>query len=165
MTLPRWTLPVSLLLNVFLIGVIATLAFTAFTHDAPPSGRRHGPPNPMRLVERMAETLPSADAAILKEAFARRAAEIQRSQEGMEAMPSRLRAATGAEPFQLDALATAFADGKAARDGLDDAIASAVLDAVSRMSPEGRHKLATWEPAKRPPDDKKPGDHDQPPDR
>lgn len=155
-TFPRWVLPVSLLLNVFLAGVVAALALPmAFGPPRPP----HGPPDPMHMAERMAETLPPADAELLRKAFAARAGMIRDSKATMDAFPDRLRAAMGAEPFAIDTLAAVFADGRAARTEMEDAMSAAVLDAVGRMSPEGRHRLAMWQPGpSHPPRGGRPGD-------
>lgn len=98
------------------------------------------------MADDMAATLPAADATLLRRAFEARTAVIRDNQAKMAAFPDRLRAATDAEPFRIDALAAVFADGQAARGAFEEAIAISVLDAVGQMSQEGRHRLAAWRP-------------------
>jgi Heavy-metal resistance len=94
----------------------------------------------------MATTLPPADAAILRRAFNARIAVIRDNQAQMAGFPDRVLAAVGAEPFRIDAVATALADGQTSRNVFEEAIAAAVLDAIGQMSPEGRHRIAAWQP-------------------
>lgn len=145
-SLPRWALPASLLLNVFFVGVVTALALPLIV--GAPRPHHHGPPDALRMADEMAATLPEADATLLRHAFEVRKAVIRDNQAKMAAFPDRLRAATDAEPFRIDALAAVFADGQAARNAFEEAIAVSVLDAVGQMSQEGRHRLAAWQPGR-----------------
>lgn len=143
-TLPRWVLPASLLLNVFFAGVIVALALPMLF--GPPPRPPHGPHDPLAMADRMAETLPPADAAILRAAFAQQTDALRAAHRQMESFPDRVRDALDAEPFRIDALAAVFADGRATRVAIEDAISASILDAAATMSPDGRHRLADWRP-------------------
>lgn len=136
----RWLLPVSLAGNAFLVGLMVSQWQKP---DIPP------PPRPERMIEEMAETLPKADAAILRQSFAARAANLAHRPRDHEDMFLKIRAALKAEPFDPQALAAIFRDGRKTRDAIDDSIEGALVDAATKMSAEGRHKLADWHP--RPP--------------
>jgi Predicted integral membrane protein len=146
-TFPRWVLPASLLLNVFCAGVIVALALPMLSGPPhrPPHGP-HEPRDPLAMAEHMAETLPAADAAILRAAFAHHTDALRAAHRQMDSFPDRVRDALDAEPFRIDALAAVFADGRAARVAMEEAISGAILDAAATMSPEGRHRLAAWRP-------------------
>ncbi|OJX71786.1 periplasmic heavy metal sensor [Magnetospirillum sp. 64-120] len=137
----RWLLPVSLAVNAFLGG----LAITEWlAPDFPPP-----PPRPERMIEEMAEILPAPDAAILRHSFAEHAPGMERRPHEREEMFLKIRAALKADPFDPQALTTIFHDGRKIRDAIDDSIEGALVDAATKMSAEGRHKLAEWHP--RPP--------------
>lgn len=137
----RWLLPVSLTVNAFLGG----LAITAWLRpDFPPP-----PPRPQRMIEEMAEILPAADAAILRQSFAERAPNVDNRPRNREEMFLKIRAALKADPFDPQALTAIFQNGRKIRDAIDDSIEGALVDAASKMSAAGRHKLADWHP--RPP--------------
>lgn len=136
----RWLLPASLAVNAFLGGLMVSQWRKP---DIPP------PPRPERMIEEMAETLPTADAAILRQSFAARAAKAEHRSRNPEEMFLKISAALKAEPFDPQALAAIFRDGRKTRDAIDDSIEGALVDAATKMSAEGRHKLADWHP--RPP--------------
>lgn len=139
----RWLLPVSLAFNAFLAGVVVTQWLTP--HFPPP------PPRPERMIEDMAAALPDADAALLRQSFAARGPVAGARPRNREDMFERLRAALRAEPFDAAAVSKIFRDGRAARDQIDDAIESALVEAAAKMSPAGRRALADWRPPMPPP--------------
>ena len=132
----RWILPLSLALNVFLAPVI-------LIHE--PHHRREPPP-PSRIAAEIAATLPPADGAILQEVFAAHAAEFERSHQMRHSVPGRIRAVLALPKLDLDALRTVFDDNRAASIMMDDALAAIIIETASRISEEGRAKLAQWEP-------------------
>jgi uncharacterized membrane protein len=131
-TLTRWLLPVSLAVNAFL----AAITFTCF---GPPWFRPPPPPNPAEMAARMAESLPPADAAVLRHSFA---ALTPPPSEGPAVFHARLRAALETPDFDETALRRVFADAAKAHAAFDDAMAAAIIDAAAKMSPEGRRQLA-----------------------
>jgi len=137
----RWLLPASLAVNALLGG----MALTQWLRPGFPPP----PPRPERMIEEMAETLPQADAAILRQSFAARAPNLENRPRNREEMFLKIRAALKAEPFAPQALTAIFRDGRKVRDAIDDSIEDALVDAATKMSSEGRHKLAEWRP--RPP--------------
>ena len=140
--LSRWLLPLSLALNVFL----ATLAVMRPPFPPP----RHGPPpSPAHIAERIAQTLPAADGAVLRQVFAVHAAEMERNHALIHALPDRVRAILAAPALDEAALKAAMADNRDAHAAMDDALAQVIVETATRLSPEGRAALARWDP--RPP--------------
>ncbi|OAN52283.1 hypothetical protein A6A04_00895 [Paramagnetospirillum marisnigri] len=134
----RWSLPLSLALNVFLATVIAL-------HPRPPH-RPGPPPPPIEIARQIAASLPPADGAILLEVFAAHAETFQRSHDIQHEAPERIKAALAAREFSADALRAAFDVNRAGRQLIDEALAATLIETASRMSPEGRAKLAQWRP-------------------
>lgn len=132
----RWFLPLSLALNVFLATII-------LMH---PSHHRPGPPNPAQIASEIAQTLPPADGEILLKAFATHAAEIERGDHLRHSVPGRIKTALEQPKLDIDALKAIFADNRAASIMLDDALAATIVETASRISDEGRAKLAQWRP-------------------
>ncbi|SEH54492.1 periplasmic heavy metal sensor [Magnetospirillum fulvum] len=137
----KWVLTASLALNVFL----ATVLVVVYSPHRPPL------PDVARIAERIAETLPAADAAILREIVALRAPEIDLSNHVARSVPDRVRAELGKEEFDPNALRPLFAEFAASHQRMDEALAGLVIEAATRMSPEGRAALARWRPPPPPP--------------
>lgn len=138
----RWVLAGSLALNVFLATVIGVHRW-----GRPPGS----PPDPARVAEEIAATLPPADADILRAAFAKHRARLEAAHKAMRGMPRRVHDALTADTFDEARLRGAFDAGSRARQQMDDAIADVVAAAAKRMSTEGRHKMAEWRPSHPPP--------------
>lgn len=156
----KWVLTASLALNVFL----ATVLVVVYRPHRPP------PLDVAQIAERIAETLPAADAAILREIVAVRAPEIDRSRRLSRSLPDRVRAVLAKEEFDPEALRPVFADIAAAHQRMDEALAALVIEAATRMSPEGRAAIARWRPppppgfgGNRPPPPPPPGFEGNPP--
>jgi uncharacterized membrane protein len=54
-----------------------------------------------------------------------------------------------AEPFDAEALRTAMANTRAARQAFDQTIQGAFADAAAQMSHAGRQALADWPPGRK----------------
>lgn len=139
----RFLLPVSLFLNVFL-GVAVAVHFLG-TPPRPP-----GPPTPAAIMEEMAATLPPADAAVLREAFAAKVADMESADAVLRRMPDRVAEGLARPDFDAGQLREVFAAGRDARARMDAAIEAALVQAAGRMSPEGRRRLSEWKPPGRP---------------
>ena len=137
--LTRWLLPASFALNVFLGAALLVHALRPDFGPPPP------PPPPGKLVEKIAATLPPADAEILRQAFAT-LPEREGRPRGPEEFHRRLREALLAPNFDAEALRHSLAEGRAERDRFDLALEHALITAATAMSVEGRRKLADWRP-------------------
>ncbi len=139
----RWILPGSLSLNVFFVVFLLVVS-------SPFGFRPEFPPPPSEMAERMARTLPPADAAIFRQAFAARETDLTRSREVHLSVPTRVRAVLSAPELDVASLKAVFDDARAAHEIMDSALESAMIEAVSKMSTEGRRKLSEWQPPRPP---------------
>lgn len=138
----RWLLLGSLALNLFFVGIAVAMAV-----------RPHGPPpwdrNVFVRAERIASSLPAADANILR-------GQIKASQESIEGAQTRYRVAQDTirstlrqEPFDLAAVQDAMAKARVARQNFDQNIQGAFASSAAQMSPAGRQALADWPPGRK----------------
>lgn len=134
-----WLLVASLALNVFL-GVSAG---THFFREP------KGPPRPDGMILDMAEALPEADARILRQALDARRNELS-PDEDPKARFDEMRAVLRAEPFDPKTFERASSEFRAKHERDTRVIGEILLDAVPRMSPEGRKALADRPPPPRP---------------
>ena len=132
----RWLLPASLALNLFFVVL-------AFRHH--PFLHPHMP-DPGNIVDFMKPNLPPADAAILQKSFEAHKAAMDEARKSGQGMPEKIRGALTADPFDPDALKAALKDGQASHQVIEDNMAAALVDAATRMSPEGRAALAARHP-------------------
>lgn len=139
--LSRWALPASLALNVFL-GTVLVMREPWPPHRPPPGG----PPGPLGIVERLAGELPPADAAILRQAMARRGQEIEYQWRVWNGTPERVTTLLAAPGLDAAALRAALDEGRNAHGAVDAAVAEIVMEAATAMSAEGRHAVARWRP-------------------
>ena len=134
---PRWLLLGSLALNLFFVGVAVAVAVRA---PAPPRGG----PNVFVRVERIAKTLPPADAAIVRKAMQSNHAAIDEAQTAYYAARHEIHQTLRQEPFKVADMRAAMAKMRAARQHFDEIIQGVFADAVVKMSPAGRRALADW---------------------
>lgn len=137
----RGLLAGSLLLNAFLLGIWVARPFHP---NGPPP-----PPPPAHLAEHITKGMPAADAVIFRQALAPHLAKLDADYLTMLTVPPRIQAALAAPQFDPQAMTAALADMRRVREGFEDAMTQASLDAAARMSPEGRMKL--WHPPGPPP--------------
>jgi uncharacterized membrane protein len=139
----RWLLLGSLALNLFFIG--AGGAFLLQGYRAAPI---EAPAVPDRSVagriERIAAALPPADGARLREAFQGHRTEIERVHAAYRERREAIRTALRASPFDAEALRTAMAEARAARQIFDRRIQDFLAEQAAGMTPEGRRELADW---------------------
>lgn len=132
-----WALLLSLAVNVFLLS-----AFLARPdHPMPPPPR-----NPISMLESMAERLPPADGAILRAAIA---AETQKSgqlPDDRPPGPGRLQTAMAADPFDAEKFRQEAQAMNNERLAVSEAMTRIFLDALPRMSAEGRRRVADFRP-------------------
>lgn len=108
--------------------------------------RHHGPPDPERFVERLAATLPEADAAMLRRALADNRDALVADRERHRDMPRKIEAALLAEPFDPQALARVFAETDAQEQPARRRMQQALIEVAAALSPEGRRRMAAFRP-------------------
>lgn len=140
----RWLLLGSLALNLFFIGIAIALA----VRPAPPASMWDR--DIFVRVERLAAALPPADGDILRSQMKVRHDAIAEAQRNYHATRDMIRAAMRQEPFDANAVQTAMANTRAARQNYDQTIQGAVAAAATQMSSAGRHVLADWPPGRKP---------------
>ena len=132
----RWLLPASLALNLFFI--VLAVRNHPFWHPHPM--------DPGHIVDFMKPNLPPADAEILQKSFADHKAAMDEAHKASQGLPDKIRAALQANPFDPDALRQALKDGQANHQVIEDNMAVSLVDAATKMSPEGRAELAARHP-------------------
>jgi uncharacterized membrane protein len=139
----RWLLLGSLALNLFFIGVVVAFAIRA-PAPAPAWDR-----DVFVRVERIASTLPPADAEILRSRIKASRADIEAAQTRHRTAQDVIRAALRAQPFDADALRAAMANTRAARQAFDQTIQATFAGSAAQMSQAGREALADWPPGRK----------------
>lgn len=138
----RWLLLSSLALNLFFIGI--TISFLIRT--PPPSSWDR---NVFVRFERMAATLPPADAEVLMSQIAADRPAIEAAQAAYRDAQTTYRNALRAEPFDAAALRNAMVQSRAARQAYDETIQNAIAATAAKMSTDGRQGVADWPPRRR----------------
>ena len=132
-----WLAALSLALNVFL-GTVLALREPGPKHPLRP----FGPPDPIKIAERMSRDLPAADAAILRNAFIAHSAEFAELRSKAGGFPDHLRAVLTSEPFNAQAVSVAAQAVIAEHSAFESKVSTVLVEALSAMSPEGRRKFA-----------------------
>jgi len=144
----RWLLLSSLALNLFFVGVAIAMAVRA---PAPSYWDR----NVFVRVERLAATLPPADAEILRGQINARRDAIADAQIAYHTAQDHIHEVLRQEPFDAEAMRAAMAKTRAARQTFDQTIQSVFAGIAASISPAGRQALANWPPGRRPVSDKR----------
>lgn len=138
----RWLLLGSLALNLFFVGVAVAMAI-----------RPHGPPSWDRNVfvraERIASSLPMADADILRGRIKAQQDSIETAQTRYRTAQNSIRSMLRKEPFDVAAVQDAMAKARAARQDFDQTIQGVFAGSAAQMSPAGRQALADWPPGRK----------------
>lgn len=138
---PRWLLLGSLALNLFFAGAAGAVAL------------RYSSPVPLATVsridhsmagrlDRIAASLPPADAALLRTQLRAEAVKVAAAQADLRLSQEDVRKALRAQPFDADAMRAAMAENRIARDNFDQVLHGTIASAAARMSVVGRTKLA-----------------------
>jgi uncharacterized membrane protein len=138
----RWLLLGSLALNLFFVGVALAIVVRA---PAAPTWDR----NVFVRVERIADTLPPADADLLRGQISANRQLIEDSQTTYRTAQDQIRATLRHEPFDVEAMRAAMAKTRAARQSFDQVIQGVFAFSASQMSPAGRSALADWPPGRK----------------
>ena len=144
----RWLLIGSLALNLFFVGTIGALATRHYLVPAQSvSGER--PRTAAARIERMAASLPAADAETMRAAFRARESAAESAREALNRAFERMQAALRAQPFDPVALRAAMAEVRAKRPPYEQVMHEIFVASADAMSPQGRARLADW-PSPRP---------------
>ena len=139
----RWLLLGSLALNLFFAGAAGAVAF------------RYSSPVPLATVaridhslagrlDRIAASLPPADAAVLRMQLRQEAVKVAAAQADLRLSEEDVRKSLRAQPFDADAMRTAMAENRAARENIVQVLHDTIASAATKMSLVGRTKLADW---------------------
>ena len=101
-------------------------------------------PNVFVRVERLSQTLPPADADILRGAFQANHDRIETAQSAYHAARGAIRETLRQDPFKPDDLRAAMAKTRAARQAFDEVIQGVFADAAPKLSSAARHAVADW---------------------
>src|SRR5262245_22832942 len=143
----RWLLLGSLALNLFLVSAAGTLAarhYFASPASPPTIDRSIG-----ARIERLAATLPPADAEVLRAGYRADVATVEASRDAYRKAQDDVRATLREEAFRPDAMRAAMVKTRAARQGFDEVVQDVIATAAGKMSTAGRNKLADWPPGQR----------------
>ena len=138
----RWLLLGSLALNLFFVGIAVAMFVRA---PAPPSWDR----NVFVRVERIAASLPAADADLLRGRVNTNRASIEDMQTTYRAAQDEIRSMLRQEPFDGAAVRAAMAKARLARQNFDQAIQGVFDSSAAQMSQAGRNALADWPPGRK----------------
>jgi uncharacterized membrane protein len=133
----------SLALNLFFVGVTGALAIRHYTAP-PPAAPAPIDRSVAGRIDRIASTLPTEDAAILRNEFRERAGTVEALRAGYRHWQDEVRAMLRAEPLNVDAMRAAMAETRAARQSFDEALQDLIASAAAKMSAAGRNRLADW---------------------
>lgn len=138
--LSRWR-TVALLASVGLNLFFAGMMLSRPSHPYGPPG----PPDPERFVADLTRGMAEADAAIVRAAFKAHEPVIRNLRDRGGAR-RRISDAIAAEPFDAAALGRVMEEVDAERDARDTEFRRMILEAVTKLSPEGRRQIARFEP-------------------
>ncbi len=146
----RWrriALPVSIVLNLFLIAMIGGHVLRLRSYELN-TGTLWA-----RALARAEARLPRKDAAAFSAVIRRDAPNYAEAQQRIVEARQELRRRIAAEPFDQQAVREALATWRAAWNAFFDRFGNTLVDAVAQVSPEGRRKLVAeprWGPATAP---------------
>jgi len=138
----RWLLLGSLALNLFFVGIAVAMAIRAPTPSA-------WDRDVFVRADRIAATLPQADAAVLHRQIASAHDAIETAQRDYRTSQDAIRGTLRQDPFAAAAMRDAMAKTRAARQNFDQIIQGAFATAAAEMTQAGRHALADWPPGRK----------------
>jgi uncharacterized membrane protein len=141
--LVRRGLLISLVVNLFFVGIIGAMAVHSYLASEPITQSRR---TAEARIDRIAATLPAADAAILRAKFDSERSSAEAAHAASERSLEQVRTALRAEPFDASALTAAMADARSERVALDQVLHEIIAAGAAQMSSEGRSRLADWTP-------------------
>jgi uncharacterized membrane protein len=143
----HWLLLGSLALNLFFVGAAGAVAYR-YTSPVPLTQVTRIDHNLVGRLNRVADSLPPADADAMREQLRDDAIKIASAQADLRLSQDDVRRSLRAEPFDADAMRNAMAENHVAHARFDQVVHDMLAAAASKMSIVGRNKLADW-PAQR----------------
>jgi uncharacterized membrane protein len=139
----HWLLLGSLALNLFFVGAAGAVALR-YTSAVPLTTVARIDHNLIGRLDRVADSLPPADADAMRAELRDDAVKIASAQADLRLSQDDVRKSLRSEPFDADAMRNAMAENHAAHERFDQVIHDMLASAASRMSIVGRNKLADW---------------------
>jgi len=99
-------------------------------------------------IERIAATLPPADAAIMRAAYRDNAAALDASRAEVDRAVAEIKQSFRAEPYNIEATRKAMADARRNHQRFIELLHEEIATAASKMSSAGRAKLAEYSSAR-----------------
>jgi uncharacterized membrane protein len=143
----RWLLLGSLILNLFFAGAAGAVAFR-YSSPVPLATIAHIDHSLANRLDRIAGSLPPADAELLRTQLRGDAEKVASAQADLRLSQDDVRKSLRAEPFDAEAMRAAMAENRTAHDNYDQVLHDMIASAAAKMSVVGRTKLADW-PAER----------------
>jgi len=143
----RWIALVSLAVNLFFIGTAGALIvrhyWTPSVMVSAPIDRSAG-----ARIERIAATLPSSDAEIMRAEFRAKAATLDAARTDFERAVDRIRETFRAEPYNEAATRVAMSEARVTKLRFDELLQDLIASSAAKMSVPGRAKLAEYSPTR-----------------
>ena len=132
-----------------LAGAQLVLRWHCHRHDGAIAGAPSWDRNVFVRVERLAATLPPADADILRGEINTNRTAIENAQAAYHAAQDSIHKVLRQEPFDAEAMRAAMAKTRAARLDVDQTIQGVFAVIAAKISPAGRQALANWPPGRK----------------
>jgi uncharacterized membrane protein len=142
----RWLLLGSLALNLLFVGAAGAVAYrySGPAPSTPLTNVARIEHNLAGRIDRIAESLPPSDAEIMRSEIRAEEMKVATAQADLRLSQEEVRNSLRANPFDSNAVRTAMADNRAARENFDRVLHEMIASAATRMSPAGRDTLANW---------------------
>jgi uncharacterized membrane protein len=135
----------SLALNVFFVGAAGAVAFRyGGTGTVPLSNVAQINRDVANRLKEIAASLPASDAEVMRSELRANAVKVASAQADLRLSREDLRDNLRAEPFDANALRSAMAANRAARENFEQVLNGVLATAAAKMSVVGRNKLADW---------------------
>jgi uncharacterized membrane protein len=139
----RWLLLGSLALNLLFVGAAGAVAFR-YSSPVPLANVARLDHSVESRLDRIAASLPPADAAIMRAELRTEAEKIAAAHADFRLSQQEVRNTLRADPFDAAAMRAAMAENRAARENFDQVLREMIASAAAKMSVVGRNKLADW---------------------
>jgi uncharacterized membrane protein len=137
---------VSLALNMFVAGLVVAHKLRHGPHGVGEWQQRGDNERPMHgFIDRLAGNLSPDDRGKFMAAIGDYRAEMTIADQAMRQARNKVHDAMAADPFDRNALETAFGEVRARMQDVQKIVHTAIADAAARLSPESRKSLSNWD--------------------